>query len=520
MIKTIIAIDGPAASGKSTTARLLAQKLGYVYLDTGAMYRACALQAERLAVPLDDEQKIESMMNTIPLKISFSDGINRIYLGDEDVSHQIRSESISKKASQISSYSSVRLKMVELQRRIASQGGYILDGRDIGSFVFPDAKFKFYLVASAEIRAQRRLQELLQKGIEADYQDVLQDIKQRDENDSKRALAPLKKMPDAIEIDTGNLSIDEQVEALYKFISTNSKPILHIYLAEYSGFCFGVRRAIQMAQKAKLMGNKVCTLGELIHNPVIVSQLKEQGITVCDDPTQLENQTVIIRSHGTSREVYEALESAHNQIVDATCPYVKRAQQLVKSMSAEDYQVIIMGDENHPEVIGMRSWGNGSTLVMAPKSTPEKVEHSKICIISQTTKKPEDLAAMTAWFSTKVMELRVFNTICLATQQRQKASLNLAKKADLMIVIGGQNSSNTTQLLELCKTQCLCFKIETQAELKAEWFVGKSVIGLAAGASTPSETILEVYNKIKEINGESERVTTIGEIPLFKEESC
>lgn len=293
-----------------------------------------------------------------------------------------------------------------------------------------------------------------------------------------------------------------------------------IYLAEHSGFCFGVRRAIQMATEAKDLGKNVCTLGELIHNPVIVNQLKEKGIAVCDDPLHLQNHTVIIRSHGTSREVYESLEASGNQVVDATCPYVKRAQQLVKKMSAEDYQVIIMGDEHHPEVIGMRSWGNGSTLVLSPGSTPEQLLHNKVCIISQTTKKPEDLAAMTAWFSSRVQELRIFNTICLATQQRQKATVSLAQVADLMIVIGGQNSSNTTQLFQLCQKYSKCYKIETDKELKAEWLQGKQLVGLAAGASTPSETILNVYNRIKEIYGEPERVTTIGEIPLFKEESC
>lgn len=519
MKKPIIAIDGPAASGKSTTARLLAAKLGLVYLDTGAMYRACALQAERLAVPLDDASAIESMMDEIQLRVEFSGGVNRIFLGDEDVSQQIRSEHISKQASAISALPSVRLKMVELQRKIASSGGFILDGRDIGSYVFPDADFKFFLVADAEIRAQRRFDELVQRGLEVDYQDVLKDIRQRDENDAGRALAPLMKMPDAIEVDTGTLSIEEQVEVLYKAI-TQKRGATTIYLAEHSGFCFGVRRAIQMATEARETSQNVCTLGELIHNPVVVNQLAAQGIFVCEDPTPLQNHTVIIRSHGASREVYEALEASGNTIVDATCPYVKRAQQLVKEMSAEDYQVIIMGDEHHPEVIGMRSWGNGSTLVLAPGSTPEQVFHSKVCIICQTTKKPEDLAAMSAWFSTRVQELRIYNTICLATQQRQKATVDLAKIADLMIVIGGQNSSNTTQLYQLCQKHCDCFKIETAAEIEPDWLQGKQTIGLAAGASTPSQTILNVYNRIKEIIGEPERVTTIGEIPLYKEESC
>ncbi|MGB4309156.1 MAG: 4-hydroxy-3-methylbut-2-enyl diphosphate reductase [Candidatus Cloacimonadaceae bacterium] len=519
MKKPIIAIDGPAASGKSTTARLLAARLGLVYLDTGAMYRACALQAERLAVPLDDLGAIEALMDEIELRVEFEGGMNRIFLGDEDVSRLIRSEHISQQASAISAQPSVRLKMVELQRKIASGGGFILDGRDIGSYVFPDADFKFFLVADAEIRAQRRFDELKSRGLDVDYQEVLEDINRRDKNDAGRALAPLIKMPDAIEVDTGNLTIEEQVNVLYDVIM-QKRGNAKIYLAEHSGFCFGVRRAIQMATEAKGQGQNVCTLGELIHNPVVVKQLAAQGIVVCDDPTHLENHTVIIRSHGAPREIYEALEASGNTVVDATCPYVKRAQQLVQEMSAKDYQVIIMGDEHHPEVVGMRSWGNGSTLVLAPGSTPELVLHSKVCIVCQTTKKPEDLAAMSAWFSTKVQELRIFNTICLATQQRQKATADLAQHADVMIVIGGQNSSNTMQLFHLCQRYCHCHKIETEAEIQPQWLEGKKIIGLAAGASTPSQTILSVYNRIKEINGEPERVTTIGEVPLYKEESC
>lgn len=222
MKKPIIAIDGPAASGKSTTARLLAARLGLVYLDTGAMYRACALQAERLSLSLEDSVNIGIMMDEIELKVEFADGVNHIFLGDEDVSQEIRSEHISKQASLISALPSVRLKMVELQRKIASKGGVILDGRDIGSYVFPDADFKFYLVATAQIRAKRRFDELVNKGFDADFDDVLQDIQQRDESDANRALAPLKKMPDAIEIDTGSLSIKEQVNLLYDVIKQRS----------------------------------------------------------------------------------------------------------------------------------------------------------------------------------------------------------------------------------------------------------------------------------------------------------
>ncbi|NLO12196.1 MAG: (d)CMP kinase [Candidatus Cloacimonetes bacterium] len=218
MQKVIIAIDGPAASGKSSTARLLAQRLGYVYLDTGAMYRACALQAQREGLSLEDVDAIATMMDSINLRMDFAQEQNRVFLDDEDVSQLIRSESISKMSSAISALTPVRLKMVELQRRIAHAGGFILDGRDIGSYVFPDARIKFFLTADVDARAQRRLLELQAKGIAASFEDVRADLLQRDKNDRNRTLAPLVQADDAILIDTTLLTLEGQVDLLYQHV--------------------------------------------------------------------------------------------------------------------------------------------------------------------------------------------------------------------------------------------------------------------------------------------------------------
>ncbi len=216
--RLIIAIDGPAASGKSTTAQRLAQKLGYVYLDTGAMYRACALKARQEGIDLQDESAIQSMLDIIDIRIVLSDHANVIMLDGKDVSQAIRENAISKMASDISALPAVRHKMVELQRKLAADGGVILDGRDIGTFVFPDADIKFFLTASAEVRAQRRLLELQEKGISASIDNVLQEILERDRNDANRALAPLLRADDAMEVDTSKLSIDDEVSRLYDLI--------------------------------------------------------------------------------------------------------------------------------------------------------------------------------------------------------------------------------------------------------------------------------------------------------------
>lgn len=214
----IIAIDGPAASGKSTTAQLLAEKLGYVYIDTGAMYRACALKAKKMGIDINDEESIRELLDNIDIRIENHNSKNRIFLDGEDVSEDIRADDISALASAISAIPAVRYKMVELQRKMGEKGGVILDGRDIGTFVFPSAEVKFFLTASPEIRAKRRWLELQQKGINKDFSEVLADLVKRDNNDSQRALAPLKKADDAIEVDTSNMTIEEQTDYLYQII--------------------------------------------------------------------------------------------------------------------------------------------------------------------------------------------------------------------------------------------------------------------------------------------------------------
>ncbi|MCE5305701.1 (d)CMP kinase, partial [bacterium] len=184
MRKIIVAIDGPAASGKSTTAKLLAQKLGYVYLDTGAMYRACALQAMRENISLNDLFAISSMLERIDIKISYGEKGNTIWLNGENVSEKIRTPEISSAASAISAIPIVRYKMVDLQRKLGKEGGVVLEGRDIGTFVFPEAEAKFFLIANLEVRALRRYKELQEKGIETTLPDVLQELKARDEADA------------------------------------------------------------------------------------------------------------------------------------------------------------------------------------------------------------------------------------------------------------------------------------------------------------------------------------------------
>nr|WP_217183968.1 (d)CMP kinase [Caldithrix abyssi] len=215
--KIRIAIDGPAASGKSTTARLLAQKLGYLYIDTGAMYRAATLSVLRAGIDVHDEQAVVDHVRNIKISLKIVDGIQRTFLNDEDVSDQIRTPQINQIISVISSYPGVREVLIEQQRELAKEGGVVMDGRDIGTVVLPDAELKVFLVASIKERARRRQLDLERQGIKMDLKAIEQEIKQRDKLDSSRAQSPLKKADDARELDTTNLTIKEQVEIIYRW---------------------------------------------------------------------------------------------------------------------------------------------------------------------------------------------------------------------------------------------------------------------------------------------------------------
>lgn len=214
MKEFIVTVDGPAGSGKSTIAKIIAKKYGFTYLDTGAMYRMIALYALENSVDLEDSKAIESMLENTKLDIVG----NQFFLNGRDVSEEIRTPRVSAVVSPVSAIKEVRVKLVELQREISKGKKIILDGRDIGTVVFPNGDVKIYLVASPEERAKRRLKEYEQKGVEADYKSVLASIKERDYIDSTRKESPLKKAQDAHEIDSSTLSIDDVVGIISKYI--------------------------------------------------------------------------------------------------------------------------------------------------------------------------------------------------------------------------------------------------------------------------------------------------------------
>ena len=216
-----IAIDGPSGSGKSTLARALAERLGFVYLDTGAIYRAMGLYVHRAGFDLDDEQAVEALLPRLQ-KIHFGheNGEQRVFLGEEDVSLAIRMPEVSVFASQVAAYSAVRAFLLDTQREFARTYDVVMDGRDIGTVVLPDASLKIFLTATPERRAERRYAELLSRGVEADYEQVLTDIRERDERDMSREISPLRQAEDAVVLDTTELDLDQSLEALVELTET------------------------------------------------------------------------------------------------------------------------------------------------------------------------------------------------------------------------------------------------------------------------------------------------------------
>lgn len=295
-----------------------------------------------------------------------------------------------------------------------------------------------------------------------------------------------------------------------------------IYRAQHAGFCFGVKRALNLAREAgkSIAGKAIYTYGELIHNPQIVAELESSGIKVINDVNTVKDSVVIIRSHGITKQDKEILLQNGNTLMDATCPYVSRTHELIESMVSEGYHVYIMGDANHPEVIGMMSYGAGSITVIDPASELPELSNTKVSLISQTTQNMDDLARICSLILPQVRELRIFNTICLATTERQRASMEIAGNTELVFVIGGKHSANTRQLYDICAGLTKCIYIEDADDIDPEDMNGISRVGLTAGASTPDEVIIRVYNRIKEINRDTNFARSIDDIPLFKEESC
>lgn len=293
-----------------------------------------------------------------------------------------------------------------------------------------------------------------------------------------------------------------------------------ILIAKNSGFCFGVKRAIKMAEEAALIHKNINTWGPIIHNPQMVSALKEKGVEEINSMPEVTDKAIVIRSHGIPLTEKNELQNKGIPVIDATCPYVSKAFDYAKLADSEKYTIFILGNPEHPEIIALKSYiKNEYHIVNKDFSRFENSRFGKCAIICQTTQNEQNLERLVVFLINRCNELRVFNTICNATNIRQDATVELAKIADLMVVIGGKNSSNTKMLATLCSNYTKTYHIETADEIEDSWFKNHKTIGLTAGASTPDWIILDVYNKINKIVGNSDIIIkSVHDIPGYKEE--
>jgi len=281
-----------------------------------------------------------------------------------------------------------------------------------------------------------------------------------------------------------------------------------VIVAPHAGFCFGVERAIELAEEASKYsreGKKVFTYGPLIHNPQEVERLRSLGVEVLKDENLLDKNTVLIlRSHGIPPQKERELRKKGVKIVDATCPYVKAVHEAVQKLVSEGYFVVLIGEKNHPEVLGtwgyLKESGGEGIIVESLEDLKPALNRPKVGIIAQTTQNEQFFKEVVGETSVWVNELKVINTICNATSVRQEEVRELAPRVDVMIIIGGKNSGNTTRLYKIAKSlNDRSYHIETEKELKREWFENAKTVGVSAGASTPKWIINKVVNRIYEL---------------------
>ncbi|GFP42472.1 4-hydroxy-3-methylbut-2-en-1-yl diphosphate reductase [Candidatus Hakubella thermalkaliphila] len=282
---------------------------------------------------------------------------------------------------------------------------------------------------------------------------------------------------------------------------------MDILLAKHAGYCYGVNRAIKMTLDAsEQRGGPIYTLGPLIHNPQVINKLTERGIFPVEDIHEVEGGGIIIvRCHGIDPKVILEAKNRGLRVIDATCPYVRKVQDKASLLVREGYFLVILGERGHPEINGIVACAAGEHIVLESADEVNNLpRRRKVGLVVQTTQSQSNLVALVSELIKRVGELRVYNTICNATMLRQRSALELARKTDLMLVVGGRNSANTTRLAEICKgVNAHTFHLETAEEIEERFFQEVGTLGITAGASTPDWIIEEIVQKIKVISSEA-----------------
>ena len=278
---------------------------------------------------------------------------------------------------------------------------------------------------------------------------------------------------------------------------------MEVLLARENGFCFGVKKAVELTEAAAESGRPVFNLGQVVHNPKISERLAARGVKVITDPAAVEPGIVVIRAHGIPPELRARIEESGHECIDATCSLVLRAQRFTKQLADEGYKVIILGTPDHPEVIGLLGFAGGDPTIVESKEQWEKLPRMKRAgVVSQSTQPPWAFKELVGHVAEISQELKVFNTVCPVTIKRQNAATELAGESDMIVVVGGKNSANTRELVNLARMQGkTAYHIEHSTELEPAWLEGIARLGLIGGCSTPMETLLEVKERAEALAG-------------------
>ncbi len=278
-----------------------------------------------------------------------------------------------------------------------------------------------------------------------------------------------------------------------------------IVLAEKAGFCFGVRRAINTATNAvrQSHNDSVCSLGPLIHNPQVIQRLEAEGLATISSLDEINKGALLIPSHGAAPTIVTEAKEKHLEVIDASCPFVLKAQRIAADMAGQGYSVVILGDRGHPEVEAVLACaGNEALTVKNAADCLQLACNRKYALLAQTTQRLSILQEIAAALTARAPETRVFNTICEATEVRQHHAGMLATECDLMIIIGGFNSANTNRLVDICQEKTKTLHVETAEGIARKDIEGAACIGVSAGASTPDWIINDVLQKIEKLAGE------------------
>ena len=271
---------------------------------------------------------------------------------------------------------------------------------------------------------------------------------------------------------------------------------MKVKIAKEAGFCFGVKRAMKMAWDELELNSDIYALGPLIHNRQAVQKYEDKGLITVDTIDSIpNNESVIIRSHGVSKDIYDRANFSNLNIIDTTCPFVKKIHNIVKEFYEEGFKIIIIGDKNHPEIIGINGWCENSALIIKSVDDLNNLNldnNNKYCVVAQTTLNLELYNQIVDILSKELDNIQFNNTICSATKTRQQAAKELSVDVDCMIVIGGKHSSNTQKLVNICKEQVPTFSIEDKEDLDIDKLSKFNIIGVTAGASTPNWIIEDV----------------------------